>query len=97
MQLDIRKDTWLWVVVQDPGGTEMFLGQHDEGNDVSFIPAFLEKNEAQAALGQLVREEGKKVEVQAIQYGLLDRYASENGFVIFILNARGEVLRKMDE
>ncbi|MFC1869009.1 hypothetical protein ACFL0H_12875 [Thermodesulfobacteriota bacterium] len=90
--MDIRKDTWVWVVVQDPGGNEMFLGQQDEINDTSFIPAFLEKEESQSCLERLVRDKDKKYEVQAIQYGLLAQYCSENGFMIFILNTRGEVL-----
>ena len=94
--MDIQKDTWLWVVVLDPGGNEMFLGQQDEVNDISFIPAFLEKGDAQACLQQLVKEEGKKSEIQAIRYGLLARYAAENGFTIFILNAGGDVLHKME-
>jgi hypothetical protein len=94
--MDIQKDTWLWVVVQDPGGNEMFLGQHDDKNNISFIPAFLEKAEAQAGLEKFVHEKGKKYEVQAIQYDLLARYASENGFTVFILNAVGEVLQKME-
>jgi len=38
--MELEKDTWLWVVVQDPGGNEMFLGQYDKKNDISFIPAF---------------------------------------------------------
>ena len=93
--MDIQENTWLWVVVQDPGGNEMFLGQHDNINNVNFIPAFLEKGDAQACFGQLVKEKDKKYEVQAIQYGLLTRYSTENGFTIFILNAKGEILQKM--
>lgn len=95
--MDIQKDTWIWVVVQDPGGNEAFLGQHDEVNDISFIPAFLEKEEAQGCLEQLVMEAGKKVEAQAIRYGFLSRYAGEHGFTIFILNSKGEVLQMMDD
>ena len=95
MKMDIKEDTWVWVVVQDPGGNEMFLGQHDGVNDISFIPAFGEKAEAQACLELLVRDEGMKYEVQAIRYGPLARYAAENGFMVFILNGNGEVLQKM--
>ncbi|MBN1850940.1 MAG: hypothetical protein JW932_20420 [Deltaproteobacteria bacterium] len=94
--MDIQKDTWLWVVVQDTGGSEMFLGQHDERNNESFIPVFLEKGDAQIGLEQLVREKDKKYEVQAIQYGLLAQYAFEKGFMVFILNAAGEVLYKLE-
>jgi hypothetical protein len=94
--MDIQGDTWVWVVVQDPGGIEMFLGQHDDANDISFIPVFLEKGDAQAGLKLLIREEDKKYEVQAIQFGLLARYSAENGFMIFILNPEGKVLQKIE-
>ena len=45
--MELEKDTWLWIIIQDPGGNEMFLGQHDEKKDISFIPAFYEKDDAQ--------------------------------------------------
>ena len=97
VKMDIQEDAWVWVVIQDPGGNEMFLGQHDEVNDISFIPAFLDKGDAQSCLGQLVREEGERYEVQAIKFGLLAQYSAENGFKIFILNANGEVLQRIKE
>jgi len=42
----LDENSWVWVVIQDPGGNEQLLGQHDEENDISFIPTFLEKDEA---------------------------------------------------
>ena len=42
----IKDTTWVWAIVQDPEGNEQFLGQHDEKNNVSFVPFFLEKEEA---------------------------------------------------
>lgn len=94
--MELEQDTWVWVIVQDPGGNEMFLGQHDELNDISFIPAFLEKQDALEVLERLVRDEDKKYEVQAIKYDLLTRYGEENGFVIFILNSKGEILSRTE-
>ena len=41
------EDQWVWVVVQDPGGKEQFLGQQDQQENISFIPAFHTKEEAQ--------------------------------------------------
>ena len=38
------EDQWVWVVVQDPGEKEQFLGQHNEQENVSFIPAFHSKS-----------------------------------------------------
>ena len=64
----ITPATWIWVVVQNPGGDEQFLGQHDDKKDVAFIPAFYEKGDAQQAIGQLITERGKKYEAQAILF-----------------------------
>jgi hypothetical protein len=91
----INDDTWVWVVVQDPGGNEQFLGQLDEENNVSFIPAFLKKEEAQQCFLQLQREKGLKYEIQAIFFDELSKDALKNGFMIFMLNAEGEILEKI--
>ena len=92
--MEPKQDTWIWVIVQDPGKNEMFLGQYDEVNDVSFIPAFLERQDALDVLKKLDRDRDKEYEVQAIKYGLLTGYGEENGFVIFILNSMGEILNR---
>ena len=46
----IKDDQWVWVVIQNPGGNEQFLGQKDEDKGISFIPTFLEKEEAEQGL-----------------------------------------------
>ena len=91
----IQGNPWVWVVVQDPGGDEQFLGQHDEETDVSFIHIFLEKEDASQGINHLIRDEKKRYEVQAIQYKHLERDASENGFMLFILNNEGKILEKI--
>ncbi len=95
MSKAIEKDQWVWVVIQDPGGVEQFLGQQDAKNDETFIPVFLEKEEAQQGLSFLVREKGLKYEVQAILYEDLSQRAGEYGFMLFLLNGAGEVLEKI--
>lgn len=92
----IEKDQWVWVVIQDPGGVEQFLGQQDAKNDETFIPVFLEKEEAQQGLSFLVREKGLKYEEQAILYEDLSQRAGEYGFMLFLLNGAGEVLEKIE-
>ena len=92
--MDLEKDTWLWIIIQDPGGNEMFLGQHDEKNNISFIPTFLEKDDAKKSLDMIKKDNTYKYEAQAIKYGLLEQYCKENNFVIFICNASGEILLK---
>jgi hypothetical protein len=91
----IQGNPWIWVVVLDPGENEQFLGQHDHEKEISYIPTFLEKEEALQSLEHLAREQGHKYEVQAIQYEELARNAAENGFMLFILNAKGEILEKI--
>ena len=91
----IEKDQWVWVVIQDPGGNEQFLGQHDDEKNESFIPVFLKKDEAEKGLELLQREKGHKYEVQAIQYEDLVKRAAEHGFMLFLLSGAGEVLEKI--
>ena len=89
------EDQWVWVVVQDPGGKEQFLGQHDKQEDISFIPAFHSKEEAQQCFMNMARRKGSKYEVQAILYDELLKDAAANGFMIFLLNENGDVLEKV--
>lgn len=91
----IQGNPWVWVVVLNPGGNEQFLGQHYKEEDISFIPTFLEKDEALECLDHLTRDEEKKYEVQAIQYEELARDAVDHGFMLFILNGAGKVLEKI--
>lgn len=91
----IKPDTWIWVIVQDPGGNEQFLGQHEPETRISFIPAFFEKDEAQQCLSRMSLQKGKKYEVQAIFFDELAKDAANNGFMIFILSAEGEILEKI--
>lgn len=90
----VEADRWVWVVVLNPGKKEQFLGQHDHEKDVSYIPAFLEKEEATRGAQHLVVDEGLGYEVQAIQYEELARHAGRNGFQVFILDSSGRVLEK---
>jgi hypothetical protein len=92
----IKDDTWVWVVVQEPGGDEQFLGQLDEENNISFIPAFFKKEDAQQCFLQLQRQKGLKYEIQAIFFDELCKDASKHGFLIFMLNAEGEILEKIE-
>ena len=95
MSNELKSDTWIWVVVQEPGANEQFLGQYDEGRSEAFIPAFYQKEDAQQCLVQLKTEKGKKYEVQAICYGELAEDAAKNDFMIFMLAANGEILEKI--
>lgn len=91
----IQNDQWVWVVVQDPGGNEQFLGQRDGTEGVSFIPVWLEKDAALDGLKLLARDQGHKYEVQAIQYDTLAPKAAEAGFSLFVLDASGKILEQI--
>ena len=89
------EDQWVWVVVQDPGENEQFLGQHAQQENISFIPAFHSKEEAQQCFLDLARQKACKYEVQAILYEELAKDAAANGFMIFLLDENGDVLEKI--
>ena len=95
MDNEIKPDTWIWVIVQDPGVNEQYLGQLDEETGESFIPAFHQKEDAVQCLLQMATDRGKKYEVQAICFDELAKDAKKNGFMIFMLNENGEISQKI--
>ncbi|MBW2707682.1 MAG: hypothetical protein JRD04_00085 [Deltaproteobacteria bacterium] len=92
---EIKEDTWLWLVIENPGQNEQFLGQVDSENNISFIPAFLEKEAGLQGIHLLVRDKKVKFEMQAIQYRDLAPKLAEEGFFLFVLDAEGHVLEKI--
>ena len=91
----VKPDTWIWVVIQNPGTNEHFLGQHDKEKNVSFIPAFYQKEDAQQCLIQLKTEKKTKYEVQAILFDHLAEDAAKSGFMIFMLDEEGNIQEKI--
>ena len=94
MKNSIKPDQWVWVVVQEPGANEQFLGQQDDHSGIAYIPAFLEKEIAQQGFHQLARDRNRKYEVQAILFEDLSAQAAENGFQVFILDEHGGILKR---
>jgi hypothetical protein len=95
MKNELKPDTWIWVVVQNPGANEEFLGQEYEDQNVSFIPAFFEKEDAQQCLVHMTTNKGNRYEVQAVLFSELVQTVAKNDFMIFMLNADGEILEKL--
>ena len=95
MKKELKPDTWVWVIVQNPGPQEQFLGQEYQDQNVSFIPAFFKKEDAQQCLVQMTTQKGDKYEAQAVLYNELVKTAVKHGFMIFILNSDGEILEKI--
>ena len=95
MNMTINADTWLYVVIQKKGVNEQIVGQRDTEHDLSYIPAFKSKEEAQQAMFRLQLEKKSKYEVQAVIYEDLASHAREGGFVIFVLDEEGKVLERL--
>ena len=92
----VKANPWVYVVVQDPGGNEQLLGQHDGEENISFIPTFFEKEQALQCLEHLPKDKTGKYEVQAMKYEDLAGHSAGKGFMIYVLNGAGEVLEKID-
>jgi hypothetical protein len=95
MSIELNKDTWIWVIVQNPEKKASFLGQHDTENDIKFIPAFLEKEAALMCMNQLTKDESDTYEPQTLFYDDLLRYCNENVFLIYLLDNKGRILDKI--
>jgi len=92
MSEKIDANTWVYTVITNPGSGEQVLGQHDVDADISYIPIFKDKDQAAQGLIQLEVEKGTRCEVQALLYEDVERAAGENGFLIYLLDASGNVL-----
>jgi hypothetical protein len=90
-----KNDQWVWVLVQNPDREAQIVGQQDNENGISFIPTFLDKEQAQRSYHLLVLEKGIKDEFQAMIFEDLAQHAADNGFSIFILDASGKILEKI--
>ncbi len=95
MSTQIDKSQWIFLVVQDPETNAQYLGQHDDERDISFIPIFLEKEDALMCLNLMARENEKTYEVQAVMYEELVAHAATGGFHIYLLNKNAEVVEKL--
>ncbi len=93
--MTIEATTWLYVAIQKNSPGEQIVGQTDSELDISYIPAFLDKETAQQAMFHLHLEKKKKYEVQAIIYEDLARHALENSFLVFVLDEDGQVLERL--
>jgi len=87
---------WVYVAIENATGLEGFVGYRDEPSGVTYIPAFYEKETAQACFINMPREPGKKYEIQAVLFEELTRDAAANTFLIFMLDEEGRVMLKID-
>ena len=95
MTAKIDDNTWIYTVITNPGSDEQVLGQHDTEADISYIPIFTEKEDATQGLLNLEVERGTRCEVQAVLYSDIATVADKNGFLVYLLDASGNVLNKI--
>ena len=96
IQTDSSGIDWVYVVVQASGDKEMFLGQHDDETDISFIPVFRQKEDANQCLPLMTKAPSKKYEVQAIHKDDLFDQAAATGFHLYLLDGTGVILNKVN-
>jgi hypothetical protein len=94
MTTAVGPDTWVYIVVQNPEKNEQIIGQHNPGHNITYIPAFLEKNDATMSMGRMAKQKGSKLEIQAIIFEDLLNHAKQAGFMIFFLDEEGSILMK---
>ena len=94
MTTSVSLNTWVYIVVQHPEGQEQIIGQHDVAHDITYLPAFLEKNAATLSLGRMAKQKGQQYEIQAIIFDDLLQHARQKGFLIFFLDEEGAILMK---
>jgi hypothetical protein len=95
MNESFDQNAWVFVVVQKNGQQETIVGQQDPQNDISFIPAFRDRDNAMQGIHQIAKEPGQAFEIQAIIYDDLVIYARTNGYLIFILDGSGRILKQI--
>ena len=90
----IKADSWVYVLVQNPGGNEHIVGHREPEHQISFIPTFMDKEAAMQGAINLPKDKGHKYEIQAIIFEDLEKYAAREEFLIFILDERGQIIDK---
>ncbi|MFZ5562973.1 MAG: hypothetical protein ACOZBW_02905 [Thermodesulfobacteriota bacterium] len=92
-----KNSDWVFVAAEAAGDwAGQFVAYRDESAGVSYIPVFYKKEDAQACFINLPREKGKKYEIQAVMFEDLAKDAGASGCLIFMLDAEGHILLKID-
>ncbi len=84
-------DQWLFVLVMNPENNPQIAGQHDETADVSYIPAYVSREDAQQGLLHLALNKSARYEVQAFLFEDLCEHARTGGFLVYVIDADGNI------
>ena len=90
----INDNDWVYVVVQDPGGNEHYLGQQESDTGVAFIPMFKAKEDALMCIPLMARNKKVKYEAQAVIFSDLKQQAVDSDFKLYLLDSEGRELDK---
>ncbi len=93
MTVDKNSEGWVYVFVSKSDDEENYLGLYNKEEDLNFIPAFQSKDDANDCYLSLPREKGRRYEVQAVHVSELDEQASNNGFVVTLVDKDGNVIK----
>ncbi len=96
MSDELKKDSWVWVVIENPENNPGYLGQHDTTNDIKFLPVFKDKESALMCLNQFAKNDALAYEPQAVNYEDVMNHAKDDDFIIYLLNNKGEIIEKID-
>ncbi|MBU1194237.1 MAG: DUF4907 domain-containing protein [Proteobacteria bacterium] len=90
-------DTWFYVIIQNPGIDEEFLGFNDETTHKKFIPAFKTKEDAKKCFALMPRDLFKeKYEAQAVIGEDILLAAEEQGHKVYLLDEKGRILQHLN-
>lgn len=90
-----EKTDWIWVVVENTGQNEHFVGLEDKNGDMPYIPVFSSKEDAIACLIHMPTVRGNKYEAQAVMLEDLKKDAEAGGFKILLADGEGKIIADM--
>ncbi len=94
MTVDKIAEEWVYVFVSKSGNAETYLGLYDEEKGINFIPAFQNKEDANACFLSIPREKGTSYEVQAVHIEEINAEASQNDFLVALVDKDGKIIKR---
>lgn len=95
MTLPPAFDQWVFVIVQHHEKNPQIAGQHDEAAEVAYIPAYFSREDAQQGLLHLTLPKSGRYEIQAFMFDDLCEHARAGAFLIYFVDADGNIRHKM--
>ena len=95
MTNQFNKNSWVYVIVQHPESLPSIFGLHNEEDDISYIPFFKTRDDADDYFDDLVLKKRREYQVEAMLFEELISDAKSNGFSVFLMNGKGEILENI--